>query len=159
MGLECLPIEKTVELNLNFPSVSERYYSHHYFVPKNSKKKTFVKPKNSASSLKSVDNKFSKEENAETEVVNWLPNGKDTCIMIHSNRICVVCIPPNHPITKYRKTVTKVDFCVDGFDRLANKVSGKGKRGAQWSVCFHLFVKFTVKTIQLTQYLLEFEEN
>ena len=57
--------------------------------------------------------------------------GEDQCILMHSNRICIITAP-SHPILKDGKSVTKVDFKVNpNMDRLANKVSGKAKKGAQ----------------------------
>ncbi|XP_025095129.1 protein Simiate-like isoform X2 [Pomacea canaliculata] len=58
--------------------------------------------------------------------------GEDICILIHSNRICIVTLAPSHPILEKKKKVTGVNFNVGKVNRLDNKVSGKGKRGAQW---------------------------
>lgn len=57
--------------------------------------------------------------------------GKETLVMVHSNKLCVVSLSPYHPIVRDNKTVAKVEYEVFGIDRLSNKVSGKGKRGAQ----------------------------
>ena len=34
------------------------------------------------------------------------------CVLIHSNRICLVCISPEHPVVKEKLKVTKVNFQV-----------------------------------------------
>lgn len=61
-------------------------------------------------------------------------HGEDQCVLQHSNKICVVCLAPSHPVV--RKTeidVTKVNYRVnERLDRTENKVVGKRKRGAQW---------------------------
>ncbi|CAB3995923.1 Simiate [Paramuricea clavata] len=55
----------------------------------------------------------------------------DQCVLQHSNKICVVTVAPRHPILS-KGEVVKVDFQVSKkVNRLDNKVSGKGKRGAQ----------------------------
>ncbi|XP_062606335.1 protein Abitram-like [Saccostrea cucullata] len=56
---------------------------------------------------------------------------EDLCILTHSNRICIVTVSEWHPIIREGKTVSKINFEVDGMNRLDNKISGKGKRGAQ----------------------------
>jgi hypothetical protein len=51
--------------------------------------------------------------------------------MLRSFRICVVTIASRHPVLSNGKVV-KVDFQVSkNVNRLENKVSGKGKKGAQ----------------------------
>lgn len=56
----------------------------------------------------------------------------DMCIWIHSNRICMLSLAPSHVILRDNKDIKKVDFRVsDKLDRSLNKVSGKGKHGAQ----------------------------
>lgn len=58
--------------------------------------------------------------------------GDDLCIWIHSNRICMLSLAPSHVILQGNKGIKKVDFRVsDKLDRSLNKVSGKGKHGAQ----------------------------
>lgn len=62
-----------------------------------------------------------------------LPPEETHCILIHSNRICLVSLAENHPIVKHQKKISKIDFQVtDKLDRLQNKVVGKGKKGAQF---------------------------
>uniref|UniRef100_A0A1B6C9I2 Protein Abitram n=1 Tax=Clastoptera arizonana TaxID=38151 RepID=A0A1B6C9I2_9HEMI len=56
----------------------------------------------------------------------------DFCILFHSNKICVITLAPSHPIIAEKKDIVKIDFKVSSnVDRLTNKVSGKGKHGAQ----------------------------
>lgn len=58
--------------------------------------------------------------------------GDDICIFIHSNRICMLSVAPSHIVLQGDKHIEKVDFKVsDKLDRSLNKVSGKGKHGAQ----------------------------
>jgi len=59
--------------------------------------------------------------------------GEDHCILFHSNRICLVTLAFSHPIVREKKEISKIDFQVSAnIDRLKNKVSGKGKHGAQF---------------------------
>ncbi|KAJ8878315.1 hypothetical protein PR048_018892 [Dryococelus australis] len=64
------------------------------------------------------------------------PNGRkgeDLCILYHSNKICVVTLARSHPVVREGKQVVKVDFSVSQkLNRLANKATGKGKKGAQF---------------------------
>lgn len=57
----------------------------------------------------------------------------DYCILLHSNRICIVTLAPTHPLlSKKDLKITKLDFQVTNkIDRLNNRMSGKAKRGAQ----------------------------
>lgn len=58
--------------------------------------------------------------------------GDDLCILIHSNRICMITLAPSHIIFQENKSIKKVDFKVsEKLDRRQNKVSGKSKHGAQ----------------------------
>jgi len=58
--------------------------------------------------------------------------GDNMCIWIHSNRICMLALAPSHVILQDNKDIKKLDFRVsDKLDRSLNKVSGKGKHGAQ----------------------------
>ncbi|XP_013385567.1 protein Simiate [Lingula anatina] len=59
--------------------------------------------------------------------------GEDQCVLVHSNRICVVTVARCHPILSQHKTVCAVNFQVDKkTNRMDNKVTGKGKKGGQW---------------------------
>ncbi|XP_065345099.1 protein Abitram [Cloeon dipterum] len=58
--------------------------------------------------------------------------GEDLCILFHSNKICLVTLAPTHPIITEKKEVVKFNFEISkNVDRRQNKVSGKGKNGAQ----------------------------
>jgi hypothetical protein len=58
--------------------------------------------------------------------------GEDHCVLFHSNRICLITLALSHPILRERKEIRKFDFQVsNNVDRLKNRVSGKGKHGAQ----------------------------
>lgn len=56
----------------------------------------------------------------------------DVRILVHSNRICMLSLAPSHVALQNGRTITKVNFKVsEKLDRSRNKVSGKGKHGAQ----------------------------
>lgn len=58
----------------------------------------------------------------------------DQCIMFHSNRICLLTIAPTHPVIALNKSVEKIDFTFDGYDRIDRTTSqpkGKNKKGSQ----------------------------
>ncbi|GAB1608790.1 protein Abitram-like [Argonauta hians] len=58
---------------------------------------------------------------------------EDQCVLIHSNRVCIITVAPSHPLFTEKHSVTSVSFQVtSGLNRMDNKVSGKSKRGAQW---------------------------
>lgn len=64
--------------------------------------------------------------------VNVQLPGDDICIRIHSNRICMLSLAPSHVALASNREIEKVGFKVsDKLDRSLNKVSGKGKHGAQ----------------------------
>ena len=57
---------------------------------------------------------------------------EDMCVLVHSNRVCVLALAPTHPILKNKKTVENVNFQISPeTNRLDNKASGKLKKGAQ----------------------------
>ncbi|XP_048754852.1 protein Abitram-like [Ostrea edulis] len=87
--------EKERVLELEHPSLVERYYKSKYIIDSQSKK------------------------------------DEDICILTHSNRICIVTVAEWHPLIREGKTISQIKFDVDGMNRLDNKISGKGKRGAQ----------------------------
>ncbi|ELU17295.1 hypothetical protein CAPTEDRAFT_149184 [Capitella teleta] len=59
--------------------------------------------------------------------------GEDQCVLVHSNRLCVITIADSHPIRSMDKVVSSVNFKIDGkIDRAKNAASGKHKRGAQF---------------------------
>ena len=56
----------------------------------------------------------------------------DTCLLYHSNKICLVTLAKSHAIFKKDVKILRVNFKVgDKLDRSSNKVVGKGKRGGQ----------------------------
>ncbi|KOC66329.1 Protein FAM206A [Habropoda laboriosa] len=56
----------------------------------------------------------------------------DICILMHSNRICMLTLAPSHVALRNDVQITEVDFKVSNkLDRVLNKVSGKSKHGAQ----------------------------
>lgn len=59
--------------------------------------------------------------------------GDDMCILIHSNKICMLALAPSHNVLRSSGDGTiQVDFQIgDKVNRACNKVSGKAKHGAQ----------------------------
>lgn len=53
---------------------------------------------------------------------------EDHLVLIHSNRICLIGLAPNH--AALQKVITGVDFNIGNCDRSDNKVKGKSKKGA-----------------------------
>lgn len=54
----------------------------------------------------------------------------DQCVLYHSNKICVVCVAPSHPlITDDSLEIDSVGFQNESFDLLKNRVHGKHKKG------------------------------
>lgn len=61
------------------------------------------------------------------------PLNEHHCVLLHSNKICLITLAPSHPVIKEKKKIKKLDFQVSNkLDRLENKVSGKGKKGGQY---------------------------
>lgn len=54
-----------------------------------------------------------------------------TCVMVHTNKLCLLTLSHRHPVLAEKKEITDINFDVGKFNRLNNQVSGKGKRGAQ----------------------------
>ncbi|XP_029655672.1 protein Abitram [Octopus sinensis] len=58
---------------------------------------------------------------------------EDQCVLIHSNRVCLVTVAQSHPLFTENHKVVNISFQVTAcLNRMNNKVSGKSKRGAQW---------------------------
>lgn len=58
----------------------------------------------------------------------------DQCIMFHSNRVCLLTIAPTHPVITEDKTIIRVEYTFDGYekiDRLSSQPMGKSKKGGQ----------------------------
>lgn len=54
------------------------------------------------------------------------------CVLVHSNKICLIALALTHPIIKDKKKIKKLNFHVtEKVDRLENKVKGKRKQGGQ----------------------------
>ncbi|XP_064091271.1 protein Abitram-like [Macrobrachium nipponense] len=130
-----LPIEKTVELDRNYPRVSDRYFSEYYFMPAEKNKEGNGDEKFE----KSTEDTVKEDESTEDQPINGGRNGEDgtfqndnhTCVLIHSNKLCLITLSHHHPVLSEKKDIVKVNFDVGKFNRLENQVSGKGKRGAQ----------------------------
>ncbi|XP_066940305.1 protein Abitram-like isoform X1 [Macrobrachium rosenbergii] len=135
MSVAELPIEKTVELDRNYPRVSDRYFSEYYFVPAEKNKEGNGDEK----CEKSTEDTMKEDETTEDQPINGGRNGEDntfqndnhTCVLIHSNKLCLITLSHHHPVLSEKKDIVKVNFDVGKFNRLENQVSGKGKRGAQ----------------------------
>ncbi|ESO82090.1 hypothetical protein LOTGIDRAFT_151243 [Lottia gigantea] len=79
--------------------------------------------------------------------------GEDQCVLCHSNKICLVTLAKSHPVIVQKKTVSSINFeAANGINRLDNKVSGKGKRGAQWVKANSILCK--IKCTDETEYLI-----
>lgn len=48
-------------------------------------------------------------------------------VLFHSNRICLICVAPEHPVLK--SGIKDISFDIGNMDRSQNQVSGKGKKG------------------------------
>ncbi|XP_044269590.1 protein Abitram [Tribolium madens] len=56
----------------------------------------------------------------------------DTCVRVHTNKICVIFLSEKHSILKKHQRIKSLNFQVSPkVNRLKNSMSGKGKRGAQ----------------------------
>lgn len=53
---------------------------------------------------------------------------QDHLVLMHSNRICLIGLAPNH--VAFTKEITAIDFNIGNCDRSENKVKGKSKKGA-----------------------------
>lgn len=43
-------------------------------------------------------------------------------------RICIVTVAEWHPLLREKKTISQINYDVEGVNRMDNKISGKGKR-------------------------------
>lgn len=48
-------------------------------------------------------------------------------VLFHSNRVCLICLPPEHPAFKIG--IEKISYNIGNTDRSQNHVRGKGKKG------------------------------
>lgn len=128
------PIEKTVELNLEYPSVSERYFTKYYFIPKERKKAENCSGSNGTTN-EADHSSCVEEDTAEIVSVNVSSESssppiqeekKDrvkyqktsakhdssghTCVMVHTNKLCLVTLSHQHPILVEKKEVVEVSI-------------------------------------------------
>lgn len=52
---------------------------------------------------------------------------QDHLVLMHSNRICLIGLAPNH--VAFTKDITAVDYNIGNCDRSENRVKGKSKKG------------------------------
>ena len=97
-----LPIEKSVETTNNYPTVTERYFTKYYFVPQ----KKY--PNGNVETLSDIDNRVIQSKNDKHKEKDMIDEA--TCVMMHSNKLCVIVLPNKHPILKYQKKIKKVCF-------------------------------------------------
>jgi len=56
----------------------------------------------------------------------------DLCLLVHSNRISIVCLAPSHPLITKVVNITAVNCEISAkVDRKSNKAVGKSKKGGQ----------------------------
>ncbi|XP_018348249.1 PREDICTED: protein Simiate isoform X2 [Trachymyrmex septentrionalis] len=114
-------------------SLQEQEYDE--LIDSNKKASTIVDSDKETSAIVDSDDEsftFPPDEDVSGMLDEVQYNGNDTCIWIHSNRICMLSLAPSHIILQDNKDIQKVDFKVsDKLDRSLNKVSGKSKHGAQ----------------------------
>ena len=70
--------------------------------------------------------------------------GEDQCVLVHSNKLFVICVAPSHPLIAEKKEITSVSFKVsENVDHLENKAGGKFKKNAtsvtEWSPLCRVF--------------------
>lgn len=169
-------IEDTVDLDVNYPSVTERYWTKYYFIPKEKRKpgsngdetetrtadgeteegsESIVKG-DGEETVEKMDIESSCVEEEKDDKTTEAPredgrlspkqegvvgNGRTAsygpdssghvCVMVHTNKLCLVTLSPKHPALAPGQEITQVSYEVGKFNRLENQVSGKGKRGAQ----------------------------
>ena len=72
------------------------------------------------------------EERYYTQYVHETEDGQDQVVLVHSNRICLVSLSPDHTVIKDQKKIKSLNFDVSKrLNRLDNKTKGKGKKGGQ----------------------------
>ncbi|KAK7079125.1 hypothetical protein SK128_014248 [Halocaridina rubra] len=124
-------IEETVDLNCDYPRVSERYFTEYFYVP-SEKHKLEDRTKSEVSSAESNESvKKLSLDSVACDDKGSKDSFEHTCVLVHSNKLCLLSISHYHPIITGKKEVTKISFDVGKFNRLENQVSGKSKRGAQ----------------------------
>lgn len=133
------PIEETVELNLEYPSVSERYFTKYYFIPKERKKaetssngsngvaneteqsssaepEKGTKDEDSRNAMDERSSPLIQEEKKERVKFKKASAQHDssghTCVMVHSNKLCLVTMSHQHPVIGEKKEVVEVILSV-----------------------------------------------
>ena len=133
-------IEDTVDLNLQYPSVSERYWTKYYFVPKERKKPgSNGEEKESTNeggkeTEKGVENAMKEDDDTEKMDVDSNHTEKDdrlcaagegttehpkmtyssldssghVCVMVHTNKLCLVTLSAKHPALAPGQEITQV---------------------------------------------------
>lgn len=57
----------------------------------------------------------------------------DTCIRVHTNKLCLVFLSPKHSLVVGNQQIKKINFQVSKkVNRYNNAIKGKGKKGAQF---------------------------
>ena len=147
-------IEDTVDLNLKYPSVIERYWTKHYFIPKEKKKpdtngddkgtkttnggveestESVIKDNGEKETIEKMEIESNGAEKKDDKVTDLqdndrlspneegvtgqqghkttyssLDNSGHVCVMIHTNKICLVTLSPKHPALAPGQEITKV---------------------------------------------------
>ncbi|CAL4075961.1 unnamed protein product, partial [Meganyctiphanes norvegica] len=123
------PIEESVELDVNYPTVSERYYTHYYHIPKQKESKCHNE---AYMTSEEVEAKLSSAQPLDSKELSR--NGEDTCVMMHSNRLCLIGLSDKHPIITKSKTIAKGLNHGTRNRNLLEGVHGPGKRNSELSV-------------------------
>jgi len=56
----------------------------------------------------------------------------DFCVLLHSNKICLLSLAPSHPVLAKDMVIHNIDYDISKtVNRQSNKASGKSKKGAQ----------------------------
>ncbi|XP_065313620.1 protein Abitram-like isoform X1 [Gordionus sp. m RMFG-2023] len=78
------------------------------------------------------DNLSKLNEKYYTKIIDKDFIGNDICLLKFSNKIIVITLAPSHPLIISDSKIKNIDFQISKkVNRLKNKVSGKGKKGAQ----------------------------
>ncbi|XP_055329630.1 protein Abitram-like [Paramacrobiotus metropolitanus] len=58
---------------------------------------------------------------------------EDLCVLVHTNKLCVIVLAPSHPVVALKKECLSVSFTdCDGSDRTQSHGQGARKKGAQF---------------------------
>lgn len=121
MVFEDVPIEESVVLDRNYPSVSERYFTNYYFVPddlsksnsasgceKSENGKNGSESMNSQGTEEEVDKENSNTSEGDGEKLPSPDKTGHTCIMVHTNKLCLLTLSHHHPVLAEKKQITDV---------------------------------------------------